>query len=91
MTVGAVYCSACGRRVGAPSPHPDRVEALADEASRAARDMVRAAAKFSRLAIDKAEQAARDPPGTAKRAVDRAVAELKNAKAEIDKALKDLE
>jgi hypothetical protein len=86
---GAAYCPSCGRPMSpVPTGHVDQ---MADEAAQAARDLVRAAGRLSQALLTKVEKAGHDPPGTAKRAVDKLVVELKAAKAEIDKALKDLE
>jgi hypothetical protein len=45
----------------------------------------------TKIAMEKADAAARNPPGTARKAADRVSEELKKAKAEIEKALKSLE
>lgn len=88
---GFAYCPACGRSVAPPPPGHEGVEQIADEAARAAKDLVRSAARFTKMVMDKTDQAAQKAPGTAKRAVDDVVVELRKAKAEIDRALKDLE
>jgi hypothetical protein len=66
------------------------VDDLARETKRAARELVRLAAKLSRRVGDEAAAAARDPSGSVHRVTRRAAKELDDAVREVDRLLKGL-
>ena len=101
LPAGAAVCPSCGKAVGwaapgpvgAPSPaspHPsagDTVDALVADTQRAARDLAVATARVSKILLTKADEVAKDPKGSAKRAARRAAEELDKARKEIERAL----
>lgn len=60
------------------------------EAKRAAKDLASASAKLSRRLLTKAEDAARDPEGSARKATRLVAKELDAAAREIERILNDL-
>ena len=90
----AATCPKCSKPTSIP-PDPSRtsrevVDRVVEETSRAARDLADAAGRFTdRLAV-KMKAAADDPKGTAERTARRVARDLDRARAEIEKALKDL-
>ena len=67
----------------------DLEQALSDS-KRAAKELAVASARLTKHLIQKAETAAKDPPGTATRAVKRLAEELEAATHEVERILKDL-
>lgn len=89
----ASACPACGFALhGAPSTPPggDSVDQVLSETKRAARELAEASARLSKRLVVKAQTAAKDPGGSAKRAAHRVAKELDAAAHEIDRILKDL-
>ncbi|MGB6501106.1 MAG: hypothetical protein WBG19_06885 [Thermoplasmata archaeon] len=68
----------------------DDLEKALGESKRAAKELAVASARLTRQLLRKAEAAAKDPPGTATKAVKRIAEELDAAAREIDRILKDL-
>jgi hypothetical protein len=68
----------------------DSLDDVLRETKRAAKDLATASAKLSKHLLSKAESAARDPSGAAKKVGDRVAKELDAASREIDRILKDL-
>jgi len=89
---GALSCASCGAVV--PGVHvgaaPASVKELLAEARRAARDLVSTTTTLSAHLATKAEAAAKDPSGSAKKAVHRVAKELDAAARELDRILRDL-
>jgi hypothetical protein len=89
---GAYTCTACGAVV--PGSHRGSsvpsVHQLVQETRRAARELASATANLSRHLASRAESAARDPSGSAKKVAHRVAKELDAAADEIDRILKDL-
>lgn len=89
---GAYSCASCGAVV--PKSHrgsaSTSVHQLVQETRRAARELASATAKLSRGLASKAESAASDPSGAAKKVAHRVAKELDAAAEEIDRILKDL-
>jgi hypothetical protein len=101
-----MYCSTCGRELppgstvcpvcsgGASGPQAssstDVIGQAVAEAKRAAKDLMEASARLSRMAIDRAEAAGKDPAGTAKKVAERVANDLESAARAVEKALKEL-
>lgn len=68
----------------------DTLEQALGEAKAAAKDLARASAQLARKLLDRAERAAKDPRGSAKRAARTTAKELESAAHEIDELLKKL-
>jgi uncharacterized protein YoxC len=70
---------------------PDNsIEAAVAELKQSAKELARAAAHLSRKVAAKTGDAAKDPPGTAKRAAHAVAHELDNLAKEVEKILRDL-
>ncbi len=91
---GSPICPGCGfnamAREPAPSPGSDSIEHFVSETKKAAKELAVAAATLSQRVVDKAADAARNPPAAAKRARRRAAEELEKAAREIDRIIRDL-
>jgi hypothetical protein len=68
----------------------DSINEAVKDTKQAAKQLASATAKLSKRLIDKAETAARDPSGSAKKVAHRVAKELDAASREIDRILKDL-
>jgi hypothetical protein len=68
----------------------DEFEQALGDAKRAAKHLAEATARLTKRVVTKAEVAAKDPSGSAKKAAHRVATELDAAAKEIDRILKDL-
>jgi F0F1-type ATP synthase membrane subunit b/b' len=68
----------------------DSIEDILKDTKRAAKDLARASAELSRRLLTKAEVAARNPGGTARKAGKQLADELDAATREVERILKDL-
>lgn len=92
---GALTCPSCGaatpagasRSGGSPPPS---LEDVLSETKRAAQDLAASAARLSERLLSKAGVAAKDPKGSAKKAVKRVAKELEGAAREVDRIVRDL-
>jgi hypothetical protein len=66
----------------------DSLEAALGEAKQAAKDLARASKELTQRLLGKAERAAKDPKGTARRAAKTTAKELASVAREIDEILK---
>lgn len=99
---GATACPGCGFVPLAPPPvgpaaavppspgSSDPVEQILSETKRAAKELAEASARLSKRLVAKAQTAAKDPTGSAKRAAQKVAKELDSAAREIDRILKEL-
>jgi ribosomal protein L40E len=90
----AEKCPKCGKAADLPpdAEHTSRdsVDRVVADATRAARDLSAAAARFTERLSAKMGAAADDPKGAASRAARRVARDLDAAREEIEKALRDL-
>ncbi len=92
---GATACPSCGFAVPGSGSHagssgPSSLDQVLHETKRAAQDLAASAGKLSERLLAKAGTAAKDPTGSAKKAVKRVAHELEEASREIDRILRDL-
>ncbi len=94
---GATSCPACGAALPwTPPPSAgtvgggDTLESVLHETRRAAQDLGRATARLSKRLVEKAQVAAKNPSGSAKKAAQRVAKELDEAAHEIDRIIKEL-
>ncbi len=91
---GAESCPHCAgpgaTGSSAGSTRSDPVDQLVADAKHAAKDLAVATARLSKRLLSKAEVAAKDPSGSAKKAVRRAAKELDRAAEELDQLLRKL-
>lgn len=87
---GSGACPACGYASGTTSSSAATFDQLLKETKHAAKDLAATTAQLSKRLLAKARTAAKDPPGSAKKAAHRAAEELESAAREIDRILKDL-
>lgn len=79
---GTTVCGSCGFTTTTPAPAPsgsrssDPVEELLQETRRAVKDLAAATAKLSKRVATHADELAKDPSGTARRARDRLKKEI---------------
>ena len=96
LNAGDTVCSKCNAPVGLPPPPPgapagqNPVDDLVREVKRSAKELAVASARLSKHLAAKAETAAKDPSGSAKKVATRVTSELDRIANEIDKALRDL-
>lgn len=89
-------CARCGFSTQAPAParssggSPDPVEELLRETKRAVNDLAAATVKLSQRFGTHAEAAAKDPSGTAKRALDRLKKDIDSLVNDVTNALNKL-
>ncbi len=91
---GAESCPHCANPGAAEASvgptRSDPVDQLVADAKHAAKDLAVATARLSKRLLSKAEVAAKDPSGSAKRAARRAAKELDRAAEELDQLLRKL-
>ena len=91
---GAESCPHCAgpgaTGSAAGSVRSDSVDQLVADAKHAAKDLAVATARLSKRLLSKAEVAAQDPSGSAKKAARRAAKELDRAAEELDQLLRKL-
>jgi hypothetical protein len=68
----------------------DELEKALGESKRAAQELVRASARLTKHLLAKAEIAAKDPKGSATKAVRKVSQELEAASREVDRILREL-
>jgi hypothetical protein len=93
LPTGSATCPFCGFAAPAPGRRAGSSSSLDDvlfETKRAAQDLASSAAKLSERLLTKAGYAAKDPKGSAKKAVKRVAEELEGAAREIDRIVRDL-
>lgn len=101
LPTNATVCPSCGFSLGAPRyfstgpsatppPSADPVELILNETKKAARELADATARLSKRLVEKAQTAAKDPTGSAKKAAKTVAKELDSAAKEIDRILKEL-
>jgi cell division septum initiation protein DivIVA len=93
LAPGNLTCAACGfisPAAPAPSAAPPSFEQLVSETKHAAKDLAKSTAHLSKRMFSKAQTAAKDPSGSAKKVAHRAAKELEAAAREIDRILRDL-
>jgi hypothetical protein len=96
VSTGASSCPACGAALpwappsGAATGGPDSLEKILHETKQAAHELAVASARLSKRLVEKAQTAAKDPSGSAKKAAHRVAQELDAAAKEIDEILRQL-
>ncbi|MGA9840488.1 MAG: zinc ribbon domain-containing protein [Thermoplasmata archaeon] len=87
------HCPNCGARAipsTAARPAPVSLDQAISDAKGAAKELASLTAEISRNLAGKAQRAAKDPGGSARRGAHRVAEELHKAGAEIERILKDL-
>ena len=105
LPTNATACPACGYSSVGTSPPPaaasstnappppssgDTVDQILTETKKAAHELADASARLSKRLVARAQTAAKDPTGSAKKAAKRVAKELDAAAKEIDRILKSL-
>lgn len=91
---GSPTCPACGYLAmphsSSTSSAADSIEVAVAELKRTAKELAKSARTLSQRVVAEAGKAAKDPPGSAKRAAHKVAQGLEEAAKEIEQALRDL-
>ncbi len=92
---GATACPACGYAVPGMGAHAgssaaSSIDQVLHDTKQAAKELAASAGKLSERLVAKAGTAAKDPAGSAKKAVKRVAHELEEAAHEIDRIVREL-
>jgi uncharacterized Zn finger protein (UPF0148 family) len=92
LPAGANACPACGAVVPGhvPAGHPASFQQSLEETRRAVRDLIDRTAQLTKRVAARAEDAAKEPSATARKAVDRVTKELDDAARDLERLLKEL-